>query len=129
MGPNQLEQRSCLKPWYVTDARIDLRPGGEFSSVMNGPNREGFDNAGAFLKIESFIRLVTTGATLLGWLPFEGPSWWPRCSSKVVAMEGRTTRSVQCNWDEAELTDHENMGSHEGWSKASDPLEALAMTL
>ena len=32
-------------------------------------------------------------------------------------------------WDEAELTDHENMGSHEGWSKASDPLEALAMTL
>ncbi len=29
--PKLLEKWFCPKPWYVTDARIDLRPGGEFS--------------------------------------------------------------------------------------------------
>ena len=37
--PELLEQWFCPKPWYVTDACIELEPGGEFSLVMNGPGR------------------------------------------------------------------------------------------
>ena len=50
------------QPWHVTDARIELRPGGEFSAVMNGPNGEKFNNDGVYLEIEPLKRLVSTDA-------------------------------------------------------------------
>ena len=36
--PGLIEQWFCPRPWYVTGMRIDPRPGGEFSAVMNGPD-------------------------------------------------------------------------------------------
>ena len=65
--PKLLEQWFCPKPWYVTDAVIDLRPGGEFSCVMNGPEGETFDNIGVFLEVDPQKRLVTTDAFRPGW--------------------------------------------------------------
>jgi uncharacterized protein YndB with AHSA1/START domain len=44
--PELLKQWFCPKPWYVSEARIDLRPGGEFYTVMNGPNGEQFGEPG-----------------------------------------------------------------------------------
>ena len=38
--PELLKQWFCPKPWYVSEARIDLRPGGEFFTLMNGPDGE-----------------------------------------------------------------------------------------
>lgn len=47
-----LEKWFCPKPWYVTDVRIDLKPGGEFSTVMHGPDGEEFANTGVVLAVE-----------------------------------------------------------------------------
>lgn len=38
--PELLKQWFCPKPWYVSEARMDLRPGGEFYTLMNGPDGE-----------------------------------------------------------------------------------------
>ena len=65
--PGLLKQWFCPRPWYVSDVRMDLRPGGEFTSVMHGPSGESFVNAGVFLEVEPRRRLVSTDALLPGW--------------------------------------------------------------
>jgi uncharacterized protein YndB with AHSA1/START domain len=127
--PKLLEQWFCPKPWYVTDARIDLKPGGEFSSVMHGPDGEEFPNIGVFLEIVPNERLVTTDA-------FQ-PGWKPSARAFMVAettfedMDGGKTRYTARarHWTAEAKTEHEAMGFHEGWGKAADQLEALAKTL
>src|SRR5688572_115625 len=76
--PELLKQWFCPKPWYVSQARIDLRPGGEFFTLMNGPNGEQFGEPGVFLEVVEKERLVFTeglsrSATLLG--PPRRRSW------------------------------------------------------
>ena len=44
--PDLLKQWFCPKPWRVTDAEIDLRPGGIFRAAMAGPNGEVVDEGG-----------------------------------------------------------------------------------
>ncbi len=52
---------------------MDLRPGGESFSVMNGPNGERFENLGVFLEVVPMKRLVTTDAFLPGWVSSDRP--------------------------------------------------------
>ena len=60
--PELLKQWFCPKPWHVSEARLDLRPGGEFFTVMNGPDGERFDNNGVYLEIAPGERIVFTDA-------------------------------------------------------------------
>lgn len=127
--PELLEQWFCPKPWYVSEARIDLRPGGEFFTVMNGPDGEKFDNVGVFLAVDPQERLVTTDAFLPGWRP----SGRPFMVAEVLfedAGEGKTRYTARAmHWTAEAKKEHEAMGFHEGWGKAADQLEALAKTL
>lgn len=44
--PELLKQWFCPKPWFVSDVRMDLRPGGEFFALMSGPlERRGQEGA------------------------------------------------------------------------------------
>jgi len=127
--PRLLEQWFCPKPWYVTDARIDLRPGGEFYCVMNGPNGERFENVGVVLQIEPERRLVTTDAFRAGWIPSER-AFMVADTVLEDAGEGRTRYTARArHWDQASLKEHEAMGFHEGWGRSVDQLEALAKSL
>ena len=49
----------------------------------------------------------------------------------TFADEGGKTRydAVVKHWTAADKAQHEQMGFHEGWGKATDQLEALARTL
>lgn len=127
--PKLVEQWFCPKPWYVTDVRFDLKPGGEFSCVMHGPEGEEFPNTGVFLEIVPNERLVTTDAFLPGWKP-SGRAFM---SAEVTFEDlgGGKTRYVAKarHWTEEAKKEHEQMGFHEGWGMAADQLEALAKTL
>ena len=127
--PALLEQWFCPKPWYVTHARIDARPGGEFSSVMHGPGGEEFEATGVFLEIEPGRRLVTTDAFLPGWIP----SRRAFLVTEILledAGDGTTRYTARArHWDEEARREHEAMGFHEGWGKAADQLEALARSI
>lgn len=127
--PELLKQWFCPKPWYVSKARIDLRPGGEFFMVMNGPDGEQHDNHGVFLHIRENERLVFTDALRADWRP----AGQPFMVSDVVFEDdgrGRTRYTASAmHWTAAARKQHEDMGFHEGWAKAAGQLESLARTL
>ena len=127
--PDLLEQWFCPKPWYVTDAVLDLRSGGEFSTVMHGPEGEEVPTSGVFLEVVEGRKLVSTDAFTPGWRP----AGKPFMASEVTledAGEGRTRYVARAmHWNAETLQEHEAMGFHEGWGKAADQLEALAKSL
>lgn len=127
--PKLLEQWFCPKPWFVTDAVVDLRPGGVSSSVMNGPDGERFENIGVFLEVVPMKRIVTTDAFLPGWVPSER-AFMVAETLFADAGGGKTKYTARAlHWSEETLKEHEAMGFHEGWGTAATQLEALAKSL
>jgi uncharacterized protein YndB with AHSA1/START domain len=127
--PELLKQWFCPKPWFVSQARMDLRPGGEFFTLMNGPNGESFGEPGVFLEVVEGERLVFTDAFRPGWRP-SGRAF---TAAEIVfedAGENRTRYTARArHWSAEARAEHERMGFHEGWGKAADQLEALAKTI
>jgi uncharacterized protein YndB with AHSA1/START domain len=127
--PELLKQWFCPKPWFVSQARMDLRPGGEFFTLMNGPNGESFGEPGVFLEVVEGERLVFTDAFRPGWRP-SGRAF---TAAEIVfedAGENRTRYTARArHWSAEARAEHERMGFHEGWGRAADQLEALASTL
>jgi uncharacterized protein YndB with AHSA1/START domain len=127
--PELLRQWFCPKPWQVAEARLELRPGGEFFTLMAGPEGERFGEPGVFLAVEPLCRLVFTDAFRPGWLPAERA--FMVAEVRFAAAGAGTTRYTAraMHWSEEALREHERMGFHAGWNKAADQLEALARTL
>ena len=67
--PDLLKQWFTPRPWRTTDAELDLRPGGIFRTVMQGPDREEGGGTGCILEVVPGRRLVWTGALLPGFRP------------------------------------------------------------
>jgi uncharacterized protein YndB with AHSA1/START domain len=124
-----MEQWFCPKPWFVSDVRLDLRPGGECFFFINGPDGERFENPGVFLAIEPQRRLVLTDAFLPGWVPSDR-AFMVADVAMTDAAEGKTHYVARAmHWSEEALREHEQMGFHHGWGKAADQLEILAKSL
>ena len=127
--PELFERWFCPKPWHVSDVTMDVRPGGEVSMTMNGPEGERFESTGVFLAVEPMHRLVTTDAFRPGWIPSER-AFMVAETLLADAGGGRTDYVARAlHWDEASRKEHEAMGFHEGWGKAVDQLEELAGSL
>lgn len=127
--PELLQQWFCPQPWRASNVRIDLRPGGEFSSTMNGPNGETFDTMGVFLEIEPQKRLVTTDAFRPGWIP-SGRAFMVAEMTFDTTVDGSTRYTARAmHWSAETLEEHEQMGFHQGWGKAAEQLEKLAKSL
>jgi uncharacterized protein YndB with AHSA1/START domain len=131
--PEHLKKWFCPKPWHVSECRIDLRPGGEFFTVFNGPDGERMENAGCYLEVVPEERLTWTDALLAGFRP-SGKSILPGLVLTVVLTlksEGTGTRytAVALHKDETGRRQHAEMGFNDGWNKATDQLVELAKTL
>ena len=70
--PELLMQWYCPRPWRVTRAELDVRPGGRSYVLMEGPNGEQAPNPGVYLEVVPGRKLVMTDA----------PSSWPRQLSR-----------------------------------------------
>lgn len=127
--PELLMQWFCPKPWFVSEARMDLRPGGEFFTLMNGPEGESFGNAGVFLEIVPGEKLVFTDAFTPGWRPSGRPFMCAEVILKDAPGGGTDYLARAMHWSAEAKQEHEAMGFHEGWAKAGEQLEALAKTL
>jgi uncharacterized protein YndB with AHSA1/START domain len=116
----------CPEPWYVSEARIDLRPGGEFFTLMNGPNGEKSGKPGVFLEVVEEEQLIFTDAFRPGWKP----SGRPFIAAEVLFEDAGGSKTLYTaramHWSAEAREEHAKMGFHEGWSKAADQLEALA---
>ncbi len=115
-------------PWKTTVCEIDLKPGGRFRTVMEGPNGERHDSTGCFLAVEHEKLLVFTDALGPGYRP-NGSGFMTASITFEPTAAGTLYTAVALHKDGAARKQHEEMGFHQGWSTALDQLVALARTL
>lgn len=112
--PEHLKHWFVPKPWSLARCKIDLRPGGEFSSVMLSPEGKEFPNSGCYLEIVPNERLVFTDTLLAGYRPSPKPFF-----TAALLLEPRNggTRytAIAIHGEEATRKQHEEMGFHDGW--------------
>lgn len=127
--PALLMEWFCPKPWRVTRADMDLRPGGRMNNVMEGPNGERFKNVGCCLDVERGRRLVFTDAYTEGFVPAE-----KHFMTGYLELEDAPGGATRMIWGARHATDedtkkHLDMGFVEGWKAAAAQLETLAKSL
>lgn len=122
--PELLMQWFCPKPWTVSSAQLDVRPGGSNVIVMRSPEGQEFPNRGVYLEVVKNRRLVITDAYTTAWEPSEKPFMTAIITFEETDGKTKYTALVR-HWSEADRKQHEEMGFHEGWGKATDQLEAL----
>jgi len=126
--PALIEQWFAPHPVTVRDVVIDLRPGGEFSSLMTLPDGTEIRNAGCLLVVEPVRRLVFTDCLGPGFRPMDKPFF-----SAEVRFEADgagtiyTARAI--HGTKATRDAHAEMGFHEGWGAVATQLEAVAAGL
>lgn len=122
--PEHLVKWFTPKPWETVDCKIDLRPGGVFSTTMRGPEGQQVGpSAGCYLEVVEQRRLVFTDA--LG--PDYRPTGTPFMTAYILLEpKGAGTRytAIAMHADEAAKTRHEEMGFFDGWGTALDQLVA-----
>jgi uncharacterized protein YndB with AHSA1/START domain len=126
--PALLKQWFTPRPWTVASAELDVRPGGSSVIVMRSPEGQEFLNRGVYLEVQKNRRIVVTDAYTEAWKPSQKPFM-----TAIITFEGeggrtKYTARVQ-HWNAADRKKHEEMGFHEGWSKATDQLAELVATL
>jgi len=132
--PDLLKQWFCPKPWGVSDCRIDLRPGGEFYTVMQDPDGNEYPNVGCFLDIVEQKRLVWTSALVKDYRPASsagpGDKECAHIAMTAIITIAETPSGtkyvahVMHNTAEQRKA-HEDMGFYEGWGTTITQLESL----
>lgn len=127
----QLKKWFCPLPWKTTECEIDLRPGGIFRTVMQGPNGENMPGLGCYLEIIKNKKLVWTNALFPDFRP--APSA-VSCSdffftaTILIKTQGKKTKytAIVRHKDEEGRNKHEEMGFKDGWGAALDQLVSLS---
>ncbi len=127
--PALLRQWYCPKPWGVSRAEIDLRPGGRFLVHMQGPQGEAVAVPGVYLAVEPGHRLVFTDAFERAWQP-SGRAFMVGEVQIDDASGGHTRYVARAHhWSAKDRDEHAAMGFEDGWNAAASQLEELARSL
>jgi uncharacterized protein YndB with AHSA1/START domain len=132
--PTLLCQWFCPKPWYVSEAVADLRAGGRFFTLMNGPDGEKVPNEGSFLEVVAPSKLVFTDILAADYAPVAVPESGAGLSFVAIITltpkgNGTEYRAVVRHRSAADAETHRQMGFHQGWGAAADQLEELSRSL
>lgn len=132
--PEQLMQWFCPAPWKTTECDIDLRPGGRFRTVMEGPEGQRHEGDCCYLAVETNRLLVWTSALLPGFRPAAlQPVTEDDCTGLVFTgvisfePEGSGTRYIAraIHARPEDSAAHEKMGFQEGWGAAFEQMVAM----
>jgi uncharacterized protein YndB with AHSA1/START domain len=125
-----LKQWFCPKPWTVSQADLDVRPGGASMIIMNGPNGEVVPNPGQYLAVTDGESLIFTDAYIGDWLPSEKPPFMTGYVKLSDLDDGGTAMEWGAkHWSEEAAEQHKAMGFEAGWNAAAYQLDALSQTL
>ncbi|MFO0775509.1 MAG: SRPBCC family protein [Nitrospiraceae bacterium] len=123
--PDLLKKWFCPKPWQTVDCRVDLRPGGEFYTVMQSPDGDKFPSTGCFLDVVTHTRLVWTSALLAGFRPAAPATEQEKACAEIVMTciitlqgEGKRTRynTRVLHGSPQQTQMHLEMGFNDGWN-------------
>ncbi len=125
--PKHLMPWFCPRPWKVTECEIDLRVGGKFLTVMEGPNGEKFPNVGCYLEVLDKKRLIWTSVLKDDFRPLpESQNGAGMPFTAIITLEANkggtkyTAHVMHANVEGKKQ--HEQMGFHHGWGIAFDQL-------
>lgn len=129
-------------PWQTLEAELELRSGGAFRTVMQGPGPDGVmvepvDSTGCVLEVVPKRRLVWTSALGRGFRPLPTEAVQPFAFTACIQLEphgdagatGTRYTAIARHADVSGCQAHAEMGFEAGWGAALDQLVALARTL
>jgi uncharacterized protein YndB with AHSA1/START domain len=122
--PEYLVRWFTPAPWRTLEAEVDLRPGGIFRTLMQGPDGERVDHVGCWLEVVPHRRLVWTDALEPGWRPAAKPFVTAILTLEAAGEGTRYTAEVM-HKDLADRDSHAARGFQEGWGRALDQLVDL----
>lgn len=126
--PELIKQWFTPRPWLTPVVETDVRPGGASYMLFRGPEGQEFPNRGVYLEVVPNEKLVFTDAYTQAWVPSPKPFMTGTITLADEAGQTRYTARVS-HWTAEDKAQHEQMGFHDGWGKATDQLAALAATL
>ena len=133
--PKHIKKWFTPAPWKTVDCRIDLRPGGEFFTVMQSPEGEKFPNTGCYLEVVKNERLTWTNALLAGYRPSSsgapGADDLIMTATILLKKHGKGTKytAIAQHRNPSDSEKHAKMGFQDGWGTALEQLVALAKKL
>ena len=124
-----LKQWYCPAPWKVTQADIDLKPGGRMNCVMEGPEGERHEVVGMLLEVVPQERLTFTDGYSEGFMPRPNPFM-----TGYVFLSDNGDRETKMVWGARHTSaedkqKHLDMGFEQGWNTAAGQLDTLAKSL
>ena len=122
--PELMKEWFCPRPWTTPAIENDVRTGGSSYVLMQGPNGERHENRGIYLEIIPNKKLVFTDAYTKAWEPSNKSFMTGIITFEEEGGKTRYTARV-LHWSTEDRQTHEKMGFRDGWSKATDQLEAL----
>lgn len=121
---NHIKPWFCPEPWKVTEAELDVRPGGKFYTRMQGPGGEDFPSTGCFLEIIPNRKLVWTSALGENFRP--NPAGHVDMTGMLLfepMADGKTKYTAYAlHKDVASKKAHEEMGFEQGWGIVAQQL-------
>ncbi|MFW6074027.1 MAG: SRPBCC family protein [Chloroflexota bacterium] len=124
--PEHLVKWFTPKPWETVDCKIDLRPGGIFSTTMRSPEGEEFPGVGCYLDVVPGERIVWSSALGPGFRPQDDSEGFAFTAIISIQPEGSGTKytAVAIHGDIEDAKSHENMGFYDGWGTVVDQMVA-----
>lgn len=132
--PDLICQWFCPKPWHVSQALVDLRPGGRFFTMMNGPDGEAVPNDGSFLQVDAPHTLVFTDIFTADYAPTATPVSGAGLNFVAIITltpqgSGTAYRAVVRHRTAEDAETHRTMGFYQGWGAAATQLEDVSKNL
>lgn len=122
-----------FKDWWgphgmtTPHCKMDLRPGGVFTTVMRAPDGAEYPTRGIFLEVVPNERIVFTDAFDPDWRPH--PDIFFTAITTFEPLPGGKTRLTAraLHWTAASRERHEQMGFQQGWGESLERLAAMAL--
>ena len=126
--PALLKRWFAPKPYTVSQAETDPRPGGASRIVMRAPDGTEIPTNGVYLEVVENARIVFTDAYVRAWEPSAKPFFAGIVTFEPVEGGTRYTTRVR-HWSAEDCAAHKAMGFYEGWGLCADQLAELAAGL